>query len=86
SVLIAVSPASTKAVVAIWVVLVPSGAVGAIGIPDNSGDADKTTFPVPVTGLDTRPFEPSVNTGKDSFKEESTGCAVRVVTPVTFNV
>jgi hypothetical protein len=38
----------TKAVVAIWVVLVPVDAVGASGVPVRVGLADSTTLPVPV--------------------------------------
>ena len=39
----------TKAVVAIWVVLVPAAAVGAVGVPVKAGETLKTTVePVPV--------------------------------------
>ena len=41
--------AVTNAVVASWVVFVPDAAVGARGVPVNAGEADKTTFPVPVS-------------------------------------
>ena len=40
--------ASTKAVVASWVVLVPGAAVGAVGAPVSAGLADSTSDPVPV--------------------------------------
>jgi hypothetical protein len=41
--------ASTKAVVAIWVVLVPTLAVGAVGVPVSAGDArDAGTAPLIV--------------------------------------
>jgi hypothetical protein len=39
----------TKAVVAIWGVLVPTAAVGAIGVPVKVGLAAKTMLPEPVT-------------------------------------
>ncbi len=38
----------TKAVVASWVVLVAFGAVGAVGTPVRAGEAENTTFVVPV--------------------------------------
>ena len=44
-----VASACTKAVVASCVVLVPTNAVGASGVPVSVGDADRTTvLPVPV--------------------------------------
>lgn len=39
---------TTKAVVAIWVVLVSIDAVGAIGVPVSVGESDKTKLVVPV--------------------------------------
>jgi hypothetical protein len=39
----------TKAVVAIWVVLVAADAVGAVGVPVNAGDPANTRAPVPVS-------------------------------------
>jgi hypothetical protein len=40
----------TKAVVAIWVVLVAADAVGAVGTPVSAGDTEKTKAPaVPVS-------------------------------------
>ena len=44
----AATAAVTNAVVAIWVVLLPAVAVGAVGVPVKSGDADNTTLPEPV--------------------------------------
>lgn len=38
----------TNAVVAIWVLSVPTEAVGAIGVPVKVGEADSTVEPVPV--------------------------------------
>lgn len=38
----------TNAVVAIWVVFVDDAAVGAVGVPVSSGDAERTTEPLPV--------------------------------------
>jgi hypothetical protein len=52
----------------------------------NVGAVAKTTAPVPVTVPLTKPFEASVNTGKDAVNEESIGCAVNVDTPVNSEV
>ena len=38
----------TKAVEAIWKLLVPTAAVGAVGVPVKVGEADRTVLPVPV--------------------------------------
>ena len=43
--------ACTKAVVANCVVLVPTDAVGAVGVPVKAGDTARTQLPVPVTAV-----------------------------------
>jgi hypothetical protein len=43
--------AITNAVVAIWVVLVPTVAVGAVGVPVRAGLAERTLDPVPVDAV-----------------------------------
>ena len=78
--------AATKAVVASCVVLVPGVAVGASGVPVSVGEALITTFPVPVNELETTFLLASVNKAWDAVALESTGAAVRVVTPVTVSV
>ncbi len=47
-------PVATNAVVAICVVLVPTVAVGAVGVPDSAGSADSTILLVPVVLLPLR--------------------------------
>jgi hypothetical protein len=42
-------------------------------VPVSVGEADITTFPVPVIALDTNPFEPSLNTATLAVNVDNTG-------------
>ena len=55
-------------------------------VPVSVGDADITTFPVPVMALDAKPFDPSLKTACEAVSEERIGWAVSVAMPVTANV
>ena len=84
--------AVTKAVVAIAVELfsaacvTPIVPVGNVGVPVNVGETLITTLPVPVIALETTFLLASVNKACEAVALESTGAAVRVVTPVTASV
>jgi hypothetical protein len=58
----------------------------AVSVPVVVGLADIITLPVPVIALETRPFEPSENTGREAVRLDRIGWAVRVATPVTAKV
>ena len=60
--------AMTNAVVASCVVLVPAVAVGAVGVPVKTGDADKTTDPVPVDVVTPVPPFATANAAPDQFE------------------
>ena len=79
----AATAAVTKAVVAIWVVLSPDVAVGAVGVPVKAGDADNTTLPVPVD--DVTPVPP-LATGKVPVTPEARGKPVAFVSTTVLGV
>ena len=53
--------------------VIPVVPVGKTGIPVKVGESDRTTSPVPVIALETKPLLGSVNTACEAVKDESIG-------------